>query len=159
MDITEICATVHNYFPPKSKIADKSYIHSGKFTISDGSIAPLDFIKEGQYFRINGSDMNDRVICKNAEDMAQLVPEEFEGEIWAMAIPPSFIALCKDIMEWIAKNESPDSVNMSPYMSESFAGYSYSKGYSTSSEDMSNAISWKDQFASRLTPWRKVGGI
>ena len=40
--LTEICAELRNYFEvPNGR-------HFGKFTISGGSIAPLDFLQEGQ---------------------------------------------------------------------------------------------------------------
>lgn len=38
--LTELCAELRNYF---CQDADK---HFGKFTVSGGSIAPLDFLKD-----------------------------------------------------------------------------------------------------------------
>ena len=55
MILTEICAELRNYFEvPNGR-------HFGKFEISGGSIAPLDFLQDGQYFRIVGSVFNDGV--------------------------------------------------------------------------------------------------
>lgn len=155
MNLTEICEFCHNYFPPKSKKLDKSYIHRGNFEISGNSIAPLNFLLENQYFRIVGSVLNDGVYQNNAS--LQLSPEKFTGEIHEMAIPPDFLKICEEITAWRKINESPDSANMSPYTSESFAGYSYSKGGSgNASNGSGNAVTWQSQFAVRLSPWRKL---
>lgn len=155
MNITEICADILNYFPPVKKKCDKSYIHSGTFKISSNSIAPLDFIKQGQFFRIYGSSLNEGVYQNTPESLELLKDEEFEGEIWEMAVPDAFLNLCKDIDQWRSKNESADSVNMSPFTSESFGGYSYSKG-SSNNFGNGNSISWQTQFAKRLNTWRKI---
>ena len=47
---------------------------------------------------------------------------------------------------------------MSPFTSESFAGYSYSKGGAggSGSSGGSGATGWKAAFASRLNAWRKL---
>ena len=51
------------------------------------------------------------------------------------------------------KNEARDSENMSPYTSESFDGYSYSKGGNSKG---GTATSWQSQFADRLKPYRRL---
>ena len=80
--LTEICAELRNYFEvPNGR-------HFGKFEISGGSIAPLDFLQEGQYFRIVGSVFNDGVYQYPA---TSLTDEVSEGAVWSMAIPPSVI--------------------------------------------------------------------
>lgn len=137
--LTEICAELRNYFEvPNGR-------HFGKFEISGGSIAPLDFLQEGQYFRIIGSVFNDGVYQYPA---TSLTDEVFEGAVWAMALPPSIIALSAEIEEY---NKS-DAGKASPYASESFGGYSYTKA-----TDANGApIGWKKAFASRLNQWRKL---
>jgi hypothetical protein len=112
--LTELCAELRNYFEvPNGR-------HFGTFTISGGSIAPLDFLQEGQYFRIVGSVFNDGVYQYPA---ASLTDEVFEGAVWAVALPPTLIALAAEIKEY---NES-DAGKASPYTAESFGGYSYTK--------------------------------
>lgn len=137
--LAEICAELRNYFDvPNGR-------HFGKFEISGGSIAPLDFLQEGQYFRIVGSVFNDGVYQYPA---TSLTDEVFEGAVWAMAVPPTLIALAAEIEEY---NKS-DAGKSSPYTSESFGGYSYTKA-----TDASGApIGWKKAFASRLNQWRKL---
>ena len=137
--LTEICAEIRNYFEvPNGR-------HFGTFTISGGSIAPLDFLQEGQYFRIVGSVFNDGVYQYPA---TSLTDEVFEGAVWAMAAPPTLIALAAEIE---AYNDS-DASKASPYTSESFGGYSYTKA-----TDANGApIGWQKAFASRLNKWRKL---
>ena len=137
--LTELCAELRNYFEvPNGR-------HFGKFEISGGSIAPLDFLQEGQYFRIVGSVFNDGVYQYPA---TSLTDEKFEGAVWAMALPPSIIALAAEIEEY----NNSDAGKASPYTSESFGGYSYTKA-----TDANGApIGWQKAFASRLNKYRKL---
>ena len=138
--LTEICAEIRNYFEvPNGR-------HFGKFTISGGSIAPLDFLQEGQYFRIIGSVFNDGVYQYPA---TSLTGEVFEGAVWAMAVPPTLIALSAEIK---AYNDS-DAGKASPYASESFGGYSYQKFTDGNGGDGSR---WQNVFKDRLRKWRKL---
>ena len=84
MILTEICAELRNWFVVPDGV------HVQTYTISGGSITPLDFLQEGQYFRIIGSVFNDGVHQYPAAD---LTDEVFHGAVWAMALPPSLIAL------------------------------------------------------------------
>ena len=137
--LTELLAEIRNYFEvPNGR-------HFGKFTISGGSIAPLDFLQEGQYFRIVGSVFNDGVYQYPA---TSLTDEVFEGAVWAMSLPPDLIALTAEIEEY---NKS-DAGKASPYISENFGGYSYTKA-----TDASGApIGWQKAFSRRLKRWRKL---
>lgn len=143
--LTEICEYLNNYFWEK-KI-------SGNFTISDGAIDAVG-LKDGQYFRIIGSTFNDGVHIYPATD---LTDEIFEGSIWAMAVPATVITIASDINEWQTKYGGADSDAMSPFTSESFAGYSYSKSGSGNANSGSN-ITWQDVFGGRLNKYRKLRG-
>ena len=137
--LTELCAELRNYFEvPNGR-------HFGKFTISGGSIAPLDFLQEGQYFRIIGSGFNDGVYQYPA---TSLTDEVFEGAVWAMAVPPTLIALAAEIEEY----NNSDAGKASPVTAESFGGYSYTKA-----TDANGApIGWQKAFEGRLRQWRKL---
>ena len=137
--LTEICAELRNYFEvPNGR-------HFGTFTISGGSIAPLDFLQDGQYFRIVGSVFNDGVYQYPA---TSLTDEVFEGAVWAMAVPPTLIALAAEIKAY----KDSDAGKPSPFTSESFGGYAYTKA-----TDANGApIGWQKAFASRLSKWRKL---
>ena len=144
--LTEICAELRNYFIRKPG----EDIHRGKFTISNGGIEALSFLQAGQYFRIVGSVFNDGV-HQFPDDM--LTDEVFEGEIWAMAVPPAVIALDSEISGWCASNAETLA---SPYQSESFGGYSYSKGNSSGASGAGGAYSWKNQFSAKLSQYRRI---
>ena len=136
--LTEICADIRNYFCNDD--ADK---HFGKFTISGGSIAPLDFLQEGQYFRILDSAFNDGVYQYPASN---LTDEVFEGAVWAMKVPPAFLALAADIKKY-DENNQPGA-----FTSESFAGYSYTRATGANGAP----LSWHEAFAPRLNKWRSL---
>ena len=142
--LTEICAELRNWFVVPNGV------HIQTYTISGGSIAPLDFLQDGQYFRIIGSVFNDGVYQYPASD---LTDEVFHGAVWAMAVPPSVIDLAAEIDAWQAKNAD---VLASPFTSESFGGYSYSKSAGGTGGNGSGAYSWQNQFASRLSKWRRL---
>lgn len=136
--LTEVCAEIRNYFVKE--------IHNGTFEIVGGKITPLDFIQENQYFRIVGSVFNDGVY-QNTADLV-LTDEIFSGSVWAMAVPPTLIALAEEIKKY---NES-DEAKPSAYTSESFGGYSYTKA--TDSNGV--PLDWKKVFASRLNKYRRI---
>lgn len=138
----QILDHLHNYFVVKGGV------HTGTFTVADGSI-DLDFLQPGQYFKIVGSVFNDGTHQYPATD---LTAETFSGEIWAMAVPPAVIALAAEIGEWVGKYG--DTMN-SPFSSESFGGYSYSKAQGYAGAGGGMLSSWQSVFANRLNMWRK----
>ena len=133
--LEQILDHIHNYF--------ERDIVKGTFVISDGSIE-LDFLQNGQYFRVLGSVFNDG-IHQYPED--ELTDESFDGEIWALAVPTSVINLATEIGEWESENSH------SPFVSESFGGYSYNKGTNSKT---GGSITWQDEFRGRLNHWRKI---
>lgn len=149
--LTEICQYLKNWFNRKPDGTDYPK-YTGDFVIADGEIN-IDELAEGQYFRIIGSLFNDGV---HQYGTGELKDEEFEGEVWSMGVPPEVVALANDIDAWMQKYGDVDSVAMSPYQSESFDGYSYTKqqGYASTGGGM--LTSWNAVFSSRLAPWRKL---
>ena len=147
--LDELCGTLHNWF-----LVKPDGIHSGEFTIENGNI-DCDFLAENQYFRIKGSVFNDGVWKYPATGMDG---EIFVGEVWAMAVPPAVTALLTDIESWITKYGGIDSVQNSPFSSESFNNYSYTKatGGDSSTGSTSAPVTWKDIFADRLRRWKKI---
>ena len=137
--IGQVLKYINNYFEDK--------IVFGKFIIS-GGVINADFLMNGQYFRICDSVFNDGVYQYPTN---KLTDETFTGAVWALAVPPSVIALAGEIDDWVKKYG--DTVN-SPYQSESFGGYSYSKA--AGSAGGSGSADWKDVFRSRLNKWRKI---
>lgn len=138
--LEQVLMNIRNWFPVKGGI------YSGTFTIKDGGIT-LPFLADMQYFRICGSVFNDGLHQYNVLD---LTDETFNGTIWALSIPQPIIDLANEIQEWQDKNADALS---SPYSSESFGGYSYSKA--TNSET-GGAETWQSHFKQQLSAWRKI---
>lgn len=114
----------------------------GTFTIRDGSIK-VNWLLNGQYFRIIGSVLNDGIYRYPA---CELIDEEFTGQVVGLAIPPAVVRLAADVEEWHTKNPVSDKV------SESFGGYSYTRG----SVD-GKVIGWNEVFADRINSFKKIG--
>ena len=121
-------------------------VHVGVFKIEDGSME-LPFLQDGQYYRICGSVFNDG-LHKYGE--SELMAETFTGTVWALAIPKAVVELSEKIEEWQTKNA--DAV-ASPYSSESFGGYSYTKATDSAT---GAPATWETVFRSQLNPYRKM---
>ena len=138
--LEQVLMNIRRWFPVEGGI------HSGTFTIKDGGIT-LPFLANGQYFRICGSVFNDGLHQYNVLD---LVDETFNGTIWALAIPKAVIELADEIQKWQEKN---GAASISPYQSESFGGYSYSKA---TDAETGGAVTWQSAFKQQLSAWRKI---
>lgn len=138
--LEQVLMNIRNWFTVEGGI------HSGTFSIKGGGIT-LPFLVDGQYFRIIGSVFNDGLHQYPAAD---LVDEEFSGAIWALAIPPAVVDLADEIQKWQAKN---GEVASSPFSSESFGGYSYSKA---TDAETGGAVTWQSAFKRQLSAWRKI---
>ena len=146
--LTQICQYLRNWFSANEpKLVGTFEITSDGVTFNGADIT--DYLKVGQYIRIIGSTFNDGVHMLNSDE---LTLETFTGAIWGMAIPQVLIELSEEITEW---NEQYKDAQNSPYNSESFAGYSYTKSSGNASTGASSAT-WQDVFGSRLAPWRKI---
>ena len=148
--LTELCQELRNWF-----VLSKYF---GTFSIENGEINVTDLVADGsllngQYYRIVGSVFNDGV-HQYGDDGDALKDEVFEGAIWAMAVPPAVVDLSERISDWETKYG--ESVS-SPYSSESFGGYSYTKAGAGTGNAYSGANpTWQSTFASELNKWRKI---
>lgn len=136
--LEQVLTHLHNWF--------QRDIFPGTYVIQGGSIA-LPFLLEGQYFRICGSVFNDG-LHRYGPDMPLLEDEIFKGTIWVLAIPRTVVELADEIAVW---QEKYKDILDSPYTSESFGGYAYSK---SSAGDGSGG--WQAAFRARLNPYRKL---
>lgn len=125
-------------------------IHEGTFTVENGSIT-LPFLQTNQYFRICGSVFNDGLHQYPATDLTN---ETFTGTVWVLAVPKAVVVLAEDISTWQEKNGEAVA---SPYQSESFGGYSYTKR--SAGSDSGTLSGWQDAFRGRLNNWRKLKGV
>lgn len=124
----------------------------GKFIIENGALVGDYKIATGQFYRIIGSALNDGVYIYGQDNLAD---ETFEGSIWLMAVPKDVRSLITEIDAWVGKYGGVDSANMSPYQSESFGGYSYSKA-SGGSSSQASVPTWQSVFADRLGRYKKL---
>ncbi len=139
--LEQVLTHIHNWF--------QVGIYPGTYTIEDGGVT-LPFLQDGQYFRIVGSLFSDG-LHQYGPAMEYLPDETFTGSVWALAIPPAVIRLSEEISAWQEKyRETVES----PYTSESFGGYAYSK---SAAGDGSGG--WQAAFRERLNPYRKLREI
>jgi hypothetical protein len=151
--LTEVCDFVHNYF--------EYAVYDGTFTVEDGTINLDSLVANGQRFRIIGSALNDGIYTYHTDgtifnddgkEGVMLASETFTGRVVAMAVPQAVLSIVADIVDWVDKNKT---VLDSPYQSESFGGYSYTKA-SGSGSNAGGALGWQDMFRSRLNAYRKI---
>lgn len=147
--LEQILMEIHNWFRVRD---DVNGIYPGTYTIENGGIA-LPFLRDGQYFRIMGSVFNDG-LHRYGPDMETLADETFDGTIWALAVPKTVISLAGEIADWQKKYGAAAD---SPYTSESFGGYSYTKAGVANESGGSGG--WQAAFRARLNPYRKLREI
>lgn len=146
--LEQLLTHLHNWFRMRDDVDGK---HPGTYTIEGGGIT-LPFLQTGQYYRILGSVFNNGL--HKYGDGTPLRDETFDGTVWALAVPDAVVLLADEIKAWV--DRYGEAVN-SPFASESFAGYSYSKRSGGSSgEDADAAGGWQTAFRWRLEPWRKL---
>lgn len=137
--LTDVCEELHNWFTPHDGV------YADTFSIENGTIE-LPFLKDGQLFRIVGSALNDAVYRYPVYDLAD---ETFTGAVWVMNVPLIVVELAAEIANYQATEAGSGS---SPYTSESFGGYSYTKA----TDSNGAPLTWRETFKSRLNRWRKL---
>lgn len=150
--LTEICDYLNNYFWDE-RLQDEFAIESG--VIDDVSSLRL---KEGQYIRIQGSTFNDGVWQWSEGGIPDLTDESFDGYVYRMAIPAVILDTAEQIGKWQEKY-GVTSPAYSPFSSESFGNYSYSKGGSTSGTGSTASGTWQSVFGNSLAPFRRPRGL
>lgn len=154
--LEQLLTYLHNWFRVKDSVDGK---HPGTYTIEGGRIV-LPFLKPGQYFRLIGSDFSDglyiygEAITDENHTEVWLQDETFYGSIWALAIPRVILQLAKEKSEIEAKIfDVTGKFADSPFTSESFGGYSYSKD---ASGQLSALSSQRLEIMHRLNQYRKI---
>lgn len=121
-------------------------VRNGMYVIKNNTLE-LDYLQNGQYYRICGSIFNDGLHKYGDSDLQD---ETFYGTVWALAVPKRVVELSEEIEAWQSKNG--DAV-ASPFTSESFGGYSYTKATDSKT---GSAATWETVFRSQLNPYRKM---
>ena len=136
MMLEQVMREIRNFFPIES--------YAGDFTVENGVISPLKLFN-GQYYMIEGSKLNDGVY-KYGEPIEQPA-DTLNGYVIVLAPPKAFLELVSEIEAYQTKYG-----DVTPYTSESFGGYSYSKATGSNG----SSLSWADAFSKRLNTWRKI---
>ena len=141
----EVLRTLNNWFEvPGKRLTGRFAVEGSALSLPDG------WLLEGQYFLVSGSILNDGL----HQWPAELKDEEFFGEVKALAVPQAVIDLAARIEEWQTKYGKAAE---SPYQSESFGGYSYTKASGNGSQSGSQGcLTWCDAFRLELNRWRKL---
>ena len=108
----------------------------------------VDFLTDGQYFRVINSLFGDGV-WKRGSDV--LTDETFSGSVWAMKVPPDVLELADSVTAFNAKVEEMGLVEKG-YASESFGGYTYQ--LLTGAPAM--MVEWQNRINAEMRRWRKI---
>lgn len=144
--LTEICQYLHNYFDYERHYGDISII--GQSIFCDGKEIE---IESGQYFAL----FRDKFVLGVYKKGDTLTDKTFEGAVWLMDVPVSILNADTWATNWMNKNGGVDSEANSPFQSESWGGYSYSKG-SNSSGKIGGSVFDQATFVRMLAPYRKL---
>ena len=150
--ITEVCQHICNFF------TDEQPSETSDFTIQNGEIAlSLDFIVgqrillTGGYFAIGSFEITDKVSGDGSYiytlDAAEDISETWHGVIYGQRIPPDFIILCREIMEFRANpKEKPSSITKEGVLGV----HSWQKWRGADGVP----LGWQDLFAKELAKYR-----
>lgn len=141
--LEDVLGYIHNWF-------ERDTLSTGECVIEDGTLPAGLGIPEGAWYRIQGSLLNDGMHLRGDDG---LVDEAFTGTITTHAIPKALLAVVEEVSEWTRTYGFAAS---SPYQSESFGGYSYSKGSQGTTSGGTPSSGWQAAFAGRFTKWRKL---
>lgn len=143
--LEEVLRNLNNWFEvPGRRLTGCFAVEGSALSLPDG------WLLEGQYFLVSGSILNDGL----HQWPAELKDEEFFGEVKALAVPQAVIDLAARVEEWQGKYGKAAE---SPYQSESFGGYSYTKASGNGSQSGSDgAYTWRQAFRAELNRWRKL---
>lgn len=144
--LAEICQYLHNYFEYEKHFGLISII--GDVVFCDGEEIEMD---EGQYFAL----FRERFAIGVYQNGDELTDKTFMGSVWLMDVPDAILKANQWAEQWMEKNGGVDSAANSPFQSESFGGYSYSKG-NNSNGKAGVGIFDQASFVGMLAPYRKL---
>lgn len=148
--LEQVLYHIHNWFERESFTVSGCEVVGGSLPES-----VTDLMLDGQWYRIEGSYLNDGLHQNPADD---LTDETFDGTISLLAIPKALIDIAEEIGEWVDDTSEADKeARRAKFQSESFGGYSYSRMGDSRANMTSGGLSgWQAAFAGDLNPWRKM---
>lgn len=132
--VGQIMRHTRNFFP--------SYVIRGSWRIRGGALSPLDGLAPGDYVAL-ASPAPCPGVYRLGEGgaLSGASDGDWTGDVWRLAPPAEFLALCEEIAAWSA---AP------PLKKESFGAYSREFALADSS------ARWHDRFAAELAPYRRM---
>jgi hypothetical protein len=140
ISVYEVLKYLRNFFPGRRWSLEEEAVTEGEVALPE--------LQKGDMYLIEGSRRNDGV---HVYGSAGLYGETISGVATEICVPDDLTRLIGEINEW---QEKYSEAIASPYTSESFGGYSYTKASSIA--EGNTAVSWKTQFKGRLAAWRKL---
>lgn len=144
--LEDVLTEIRNWFDFEELQFNGCEIVDGALPASVSSLIP-----DGAWYMVEGSALNDGLHLHPATDLAD---ETFDATIAVLSIPKPLLRLVDEIGDWKAAYKAGQGKALeSPYSSESFGGYSYSR------KDLTGAGSgsgWRQAFAQDLNRWRKI---
>lgn len=141
--LTKVCRYLKNFFVKEN--------HIGYITVSDGKVfcdGSEISMQEGQLFAL----VRTHYVFGTYAYGDELEDSEFDGAVWIMDVPADVLDAVELMTEWETANGGVD--NLSPYQSESFGGYSYTKA--SSGGKVGASVFDIAEFASVLNPYKKA---
>lgn len=121
--------------------------YHGEFAIEDHKLQLPDEMPTGTFIAVKGSLFNDGVHRLELTHRFN-TDETFNGVVYVLHPPESFLAICSEIAEYDEKNPTGS------FVSESFGGYSYSRG--SGSAETGTASTWQQAYTVALRPYRRM---
>lgn len=140
VSLFELLMHLRNFFPGLKWRFDGEEITEKRLSLPG--------LENGDFYLIEGSRRNNGIHVYGNQDLRN---ECFTGVVTEICVPKELLNLLDEINQWQEKNGEAVA---SPYQSESFGGYSYTKANTTSGSGES--MSWKTAFGPRLRAWRKL---
>lgn len=130
---------VRSFFP--------RYRLEGEWEAKASVLRGTDLLLPGDWIAVTGSARNDGVYeVEGGGKVSRLRDEAWSGVVWLLAPPADFLALCEEIIAWEAAQENEG------IRRERFGEYSVERAV----DARGMPATWKDVFASRLAPWRRM---
>ena len=150
--ITEVCKHLGNYFTDgQPQVSGDFTIKNGKIVLYDDFIVGQRILLTGGHFAVGSFEVVDRVYLSDASvyslSAADDISESWNGIIYGQRIPPDFISLCREIMEFrLDPKERPTTITK-----ESVSNvHSWQKWRGADGVP----LGWQDMFAKELSFYR-----
>ena len=142
--LTRICRYLKNWFVKET--------HLGTITVTDGNVfcngSEIE-MQEGQLFAL----VRTNYVYGSYAYGDEIDDSEFDGAVWLMDVPKDVLDVAEAMTEWETANSGTEAT--SPFQSESFGGYSYTKA-SNGNGKIGSSVFDIAQFASVLNPYKKA---